>query len=109
MTSRHSRPDTSRRLVVAMSGGVDSSVVAHLLKEEGHDLVGLFMRNGVEVGEEEAPKKSCCSIGDARDARMQSVINRKVKFREGFRPFAPAVLREHAHEYFAIDAWAGIL
>ena len=43
----------------------------------------------------------CRSIlGDARDPRMQSVINRKVKFREGFRPFAPIVLREHASEYF---------
>jgi len=41
-------------------------------------------------------------LGDARDARMQSVINRKVKFREGFRPFAPIVLREHASEYFEL-------
>jgi tRNA-specific 2-thiouridylase len=60
----------SRRWVVAMSGGVDSSVVAHLFVREGLDVVGLFMRNGVEVGEEESRKKSCCSVGDARDARM---------------------------------------
>lgn len=53
-----------------MSGGVDSSVAAHLLAREGLDLVGLFMRNGVEVSAEEAPRKSCCSVGDARDARM---------------------------------------
>ncbi len=39
-------------------------------------------------------------LGDARDPRMQSTINRKVKFREGFRPFAPVVLEEHAAEYF---------
>ena len=39
-------------------------------------------------------------IGDARDPRMQSVINMKVKFREGFRPFAPAVLCEHVDSYF---------
>ncbi|MEZ5978548.1 MAG: tRNA 2-thiouridine(34) synthase MnmA [Planctomycetota bacterium] len=58
------------RMVVAMSGGVDSSTVAWLLKERGHDLVGLFMRNGVKVAEHEAAKKSCCSLGDARDARM---------------------------------------
>jgi carbamoyltransferase len=31
---------------------------------------------------------------------MQSVMNLKIKFRESFRPFAPAVLREHVHEYF---------
>ena len=58
------------RVVVAMSGGVDSSVAAHLLQAAGHDLVGLFMRNGVKVGADEAPKKSCCSVSDARDARM---------------------------------------
>jgi carbamoyltransferase len=40
-------------------------------------------------------------LGDPRQREMQSVINRKVKFREGFRPFAPAVLREHVDDYFA--------
>jgi carbamoyltransferase len=39
-------------------------------------------------------------LGDARDPDMQSTINLKVKFREGFRPFAPAVLREHASDWF---------
>ncbi|HEY8503313.1 MAG TPA: carbamoyltransferase [Gemmataceae bacterium] len=39
-------------------------------------------------------------LGDPRDPRMQSTMNRKIKFRESFRPFAPAVLREHAHEWF---------
>jgi len=57
-------------VVVAMSGGVDSSVAAWLLGRQGFERVGLFMRNGVHVGEEEARKKSCCSVGDARDARM---------------------------------------
>ena len=59
-----------RRLVVAMSGGMDSSVTAWMLREQGWDLVGLFMRNGVKVSADEAPKKSCCSVSDARDARM---------------------------------------
>jgi len=62
--------DTSERFVVAMSGGVDSSVAAWMLRQEGLDLVGLFMRNGVHVEEHESAKKSCCSVGDARDARM---------------------------------------
>ena len=62
--------DGSARWVVAMSGGVDSSVVAQMMAAEGLDLVGLFMRNGVEVAEEDVSKKSCCSLGDARDARM---------------------------------------
>jgi tRNA-specific 2-thiouridylase len=60
----------TERLVVAMSGGVDSSVVAWGLARAGHPLVGMFMRNGVHVEEAEVAKKSCCSLGDARDARM---------------------------------------
>jgi carbamoyltransferase len=43
-------------------------------------------------------------LGDARRADMQSVMNQKIKFRESFRPFAPAVLREHVHEYFEMRA-----
>ncbi len=39
-------------------------------------------------------------LADPRTAEMKDVINAKVKFREAFRPFAPAVLREHVHEYF---------
>ena len=39
-------------------------------------------------------------LADARDPGMKDIINAKVKFREAFRPFAPCVLREHAHEYF---------
>jgi tRNA-specific 2-thiouridylase len=66
--SNQFNPD--ERLVVAMSGGVDSSVAAWMLARDGHDLVGLFMRNGVELTEKEAGKKSCCSHTDARDARM---------------------------------------
>jgi carbamoyltransferase len=42
-------------------------------------------------------------IGDARNPKMQSVMNLKVKFRESFRPFAPCVLREHLSEYFELD------
>ncbi len=39
-------------------------------------------------------------LGDARSTRMQSVMNLKIKFRESFRPFAPAVLREDVAEWF---------
>ena len=42
-------------------------------------------------------------IGDARSEEMQSVMNRKIKFRESFRPFAPCVLKEDAAEYFDLD------
>ncbi|MBW2282202.1 MAG: carbamoyltransferase [Deltaproteobacteria bacterium] len=43
-------------------------------------------------------------LGDARSTEMQSVMNLKIKFRESFRPFAPAVLREDASEFFELDA-----
>ena len=42
-------------------------------------------------------------LGDPRSPAMQSVMNLKVKFRESFRPFAPAVLRERAGAYFELD------
>ncbi|HEV7991802.1 MAG TPA: carbamoyltransferase [Gemmatimonadaceae bacterium] len=42
-------------------------------------------------------------LGDARSPRMQAQMNLKIKFREGFRPFAPSVLKEHASEYFELD------
>jgi carbamoyltransferase len=41
-------------------------------------------------------------LGDPRDRAMQTKMNLKIKFRESFRPFAPAVLQERAHEYFAL-------
>src|SRR5260221_2336725 len=61
---------SDKRFVVAMSGGVDSSVAAWMLAREGLSVVGLFMRNGVHVDAAESSKKSCCSASDARDARM---------------------------------------
>lgn len=43
-------------------------------------------------------------LGDARDPSAQSLINTKVKFRESFRPFAPAVLKERCSDFFDLDA-----
>lgn len=52
-----------------MSGGVDSSVAAHLLREQGHDVIGLFMRTGDHEAALGRASKTCCSVADSLDAR----------------------------------------
>ena len=42
-------------------------------------------------------------IGDPRNQNMQTTMNLKIKYRESFRPFAPAILFEHTSDWFDID------
>ncbi|HMO36588.1 MAG TPA: tRNA 2-thiouridine(34) synthase MnmA [Gemmatales bacterium] len=59
-----------KRIVVAMSGGVDSSVAALLLKQQGYEVLGVFLRTGVaETQRKDQRHRGCCSALDARDAR----------------------------------------
>jgi len=59
----------AERVLVAMSGGVDSSVAALLLRDAGHEVVGLFM--SFFDGQQARPpgSRSCCAVEDASDAR----------------------------------------
>ncbi len=69
--------------------------VAELISQE--KVIGWF-QGRMEFGPRALGNRSI--IGDARSQKMQSIMNRKIKFRESFRPFAPCVLREDAQNYF---------
>ena len=59
------------RVVAAMSGGVDSSVTAALLLEQGHEVIGVHMKlhDAVSAGIEDLSSKSCCGLDDVLDCR----------------------------------------
>jgi len=63
-------------------------------------IVGLF-QGPMEFGPRALGGRSI--IGDPRNSKMQSTMNLKIKYRESFRPFAPAVLAEKVQEWFEID------
>ena len=75
-----------------------SEKVASLLADE--KIVGWF-DGRMEFGPRALGARSI--LGDPRSPRMQADMNIKIKFREGFRPFAPAVLRERVSDYFELD------
>ncbi|MFH1246722.1 MAG: carbamoyltransferase [Candidatus Liptonbacteria bacterium] len=72
--------------------------VSSILTEE--KIVGWF-QGRMEFGPRALGNRSI--LGDARSPEMQKQMNLKIKFREGFRPFAPSVLMNHVSEYFEID------
>jgi len=95
------------KIAVAMSGGVDSSAAAAILKEQGHELIGFTMqlwnqRRGISVDENGEPLPSrCCSLDDVYDARRVAeelgfpfyVLNLEQEFeRDVVQPFVASYL-----------------
>ena len=92
------------RIVVAMSGGVDSSVAAALLAEQGHDVIGLSMQLYDASGPSgsQASFGSCCSIDDLHDARrVASAINIPHYIMNFERQFDEQVVSNFVREYAA--------
>ena len=58
----------AKKALIAMSGGVDSSVAAYLMKEAGYDCIGVTMKlyDNEDIGM--AREKTCCSLSDIEDA-----------------------------------------
>ncbi|HEY0275663.1 MAG TPA: tRNA 2-thiouridine(34) synthase MnmA, partial [Paenirhodobacter sp.] len=95
------KPPGQTRVVVAMSGGVDSSVVAAMLKDEGYDVIGVTLQL-YDHGAALAKKGACCAGQDIHDARRVAeamgfphyVLDYENTFRE-------AVIEEFADAYLA--------
>ena len=100
----HETPDTVRRLTAmgAKFEVLDDEAIVERCAAALADGKALGWHQGrMEFGPRALGGRSV--LGDARSPTMQKLLNLKVKYRESFRPFAPAVLREDLSDWFDID------
>lgn len=79
----------------------DTEIFKEVARELAKEKVVGWMQGKMEFGPRSLGGRSI--LGDPRSAKMQSVMNLKIKYRESFRPFAPAILREKVSQVFELN------
>jgi carbamoyltransferase len=79
----------------------EDELIDRVAKVLGEGAVVGWFQGRMEFGPRALGNRSI--LGDARNSQMQSTMNLKIKYRESFRPFAPAVLAEQVSNYFELD------
>ncbi|MCP4633173.1 MAG: tRNA 2-thiouridine(34) synthase MnmA [candidate division Zixibacteria bacterium] len=96
------RPDKNKRVLLAMSGGVDSSTAAIILKSQGFEVIGVTMKLWQPDEGSTFGVKGCCSVESARDAKYichkLGVPHYSIDYRTRFKK---AVINNFIDEYFA--------
>ena len=91
--------DRPKRVVVAMSGGVDSSVAAYLLSKQGYEVIGVTMKMFDTDKNLTKFSKSCCSPEDVNDARM---VCKTIGAKHYFLNFVDE-FKQHVIDYFVSE------